>query len=116
MARWHEESAKVKFMFDRCDGDGKERRMKTSEQLLKWLDGESVHNNGKDECCPDFSCCNSMIHTPYEIRKAFVEAFLTDDHQETNRMLGWFLRQAIASQTGVTGPNIYIAGIEGEPE
>lgn len=27
------------------------------EQGHAWINGQSVHNKLRDECCPDFSCC-----------------------------------------------------------
>ncbi len=87
--------------------------MRTSEQLLKWVKGESVHNEERGECCPDFSCCNLDMDTPLEVREAFLEAYLNDDEEQQNRMLGMFLGQAIST---ITDKKPYIAGILGEPK
>lgn len=35
--------------------------MKAEEQLDLWVEGKSVHNDERDECCPDFSCCGPPI-------------------------------------------------------
>lgn len=45
--------------------------MTPSEQLERWVLGESVHNPERDECCPDFSCCRSMLLWGEEQRKEF---------------------------------------------
>jgi len=44
--------------------------MKPNEQLAKWVNGESIHNKERDECCPDFSCCNYAQWLEAEISKA----------------------------------------------
>lgn len=43
------------------------------DQLAAWLRGESLCPNTRDECCPDFSCCNPDALAPLEQRRAFVE-------------------------------------------
>lgn len=35
-------------------------------QSLLWAMGHSYHNHIDDECCPDFSCCFSDMHTEDE--------------------------------------------------
>ena len=69
--------------------------MKKIEQLRKWVKGESLHNDELDECCPDFSCCNSDMDTPLEVRVAFMAAYLKGDKEQVNRLLGMFLGQAM---------------------
>jgi hypothetical protein len=32
-------------------------RDRVERQGLEWIDGNSLHNQQDDECCPDFSCC-----------------------------------------------------------
>lgn len=65
--------------------------MTPSEQLQKWLDGESIHNKERDECCPDFSCCRSELLATKEIRQRFV---FGDDRIQQG-LLGMFLARAI---------------------
>ena len=72
--------------------------MTPKEQLNKWVEGESIHNDEKGECCPDFSCCNKKIHTPKEVRERFAKAYLEDDHKTVNSMLGMFLGGALATK------------------
>ena len=31
------------------------------DQLVEWINGESKHNHIDDECCPDFTCCTTII-------------------------------------------------------
>ena len=76
------------------------------EQLVRWAAGESIHNDDRDECCPDFSCCNPHIHTPLEMRQRFVQAHRKGDERTCDSMLIMFLGGAF--------PNAYIAG--GEPD
>lgn len=37
-------------------------------QRTLWLFGLTLHNNKDDECCPDFSCCNSELKRPFKYR------------------------------------------------
>ena len=64
--------------------------MTPNEQLELWVNGESVHNNEGDECCPDFSCCEE-IHTPIELRKKFQKAHHAKDEAIIGEMLTGFL-------------------------
>ena len=48
-----------------------EKAMTCEEQVRLWAKGLSVHNTTRDECCPDFSCCNPNIHTPQAVRRRF---------------------------------------------
>lgn len=76
------------------------------EQLNEWVKGNPVHNDERDECCPDFSCCmgNGYI-TEVSVRKEFAEAYKTGNDAKVHEMLMMFLGQAF--------PKSYIAG--GEP-
>lgn len=38
--------------------------MTPNEQLELWVRGKSVHNDERDECCPDFSCCSPELLAP----------------------------------------------------
>ena len=71
----------------------------TIEQLKEWVNGISIHNTDRDECCPDFSCCDDEVDTPLEIRRAFVDANEKDRH----KMLVMFLGDALKNE------NVYIA-------
>ena len=64
----------------------------TDSQLQAWLRGEPYHNRERDECCPDFSCCQPHLLASIEVRRAFVLA----DESARFAMLGNFLSAAIA--------------------
>ena len=73
--------------------------MTSDEQLELWVNGTSVHNQDKDECCPDFSCCNKRMNTPVEERILF-----RDRPELRDSMLMMFLGKALADY------NVHIAG------
>jgi hypothetical protein len=75
------------------------------EQLEKWVAGESIHNTERDECCPDFSCCNKNVNTPIEARRAFAKAYMEDNESLQHSMLGGFLGDALASEEA----KVYVA-------
>ena len=79
--------------------------MTLDEQLKEWLDGNPIHNTERDECCPDFSCCNGNI-APLNVRERFVKAHYECDEEVKMQMLMMFLGNAFS------GKNIYIAGDE----
>ena len=80
--------------------------MKVIEQLNLWVAGESVHNDEREECCPDFSCCNKEVNTPKEVKEIFRNAYLKDNQALIHRLLMEFLGNALS------GENVYIAGLE----
>lgn len=82
--------------------------MTPDEQLAKWVEGESLCPNDRDECCPDFSCCCPDIKTPKELRQRFVDA--TD--KERHSMLMMFLGGAMSK---LTDKNVHIAGDDPGP-
>lgn len=45
------------------------------EQLEKWVKGVNVHNEERDECCPDFACCQPNKHWPLSYRKEFKKVY-----------------------------------------
>lgn len=49
--------------------------MTADEQLDLWLAGQSVHNDERDECCPDFSCCSPDNAWPMEKREEFARKY-----------------------------------------
>ena len=81
--------------------------MTVNEQLLQWVKGNSVHNEERNECVPDFSCCNPAINTPIETRELFMEAYLNDDEEQRQRMLMTFLGQSLAT---VSDKKVHITG------
>ncbi len=66
----------------------------TDEQLERWVAGEPVHNDEKDECCPDFSCCNPKLLATQEEREKFRGA----SEDERAAMLSIFLGRMLAAE------------------
>jgi hypothetical protein len=64
--------------------------MTSDEQLAEWVKGNPIHNEDRDECCPDFSCCDKALLADEQTRKAFVEA----DEVLRISFLGAFLSKA----------------------
>ena len=64
--------------------------MKREDQLTEWVKGNSIHNQEKDECCPDFSCCTGKI-APKDVRERFAKAYYKKDEKTQNEMLMMFL-------------------------
>lgn len=82
--------------------------MSPREQLDHWCNGKSIHNTERDECCPDFSCCNKAYSAPMHERLLF-----RDRPELRGQMLMGFLTGALASREWPV--NVHIAGsIEGE--
>ena len=69
--------------------------MTSLEQLNLWVDGISAHNNEREECCPDFSCCQNNITTPRYIKLIFKEAYLSDKSKLVNEILMLFMGQLL---------------------
>lgn len=65
----------------------KGREMTFGKQLELWVAGESVHNDARDECCPDFSCCKPDLLWPKWKRVQFADASIYDDDDTTSRLL-----------------------------
>lgn len=80
--------------------------MTCKEQLERWVAGESVHNDERDECCPDFSCCQPELLASEDERRAFKEAHDRGDENSIMAMLGGFLGAAMKR----LGANAHIAG------
>lgn len=80
--------------------------MKIIEQLDLWVSGNSVHNDEREECCPDFSCCHKEVDTPQAVKELFRTAYLKDNQALIHRLLMEFLGNALG------GENVYIAGLD----
>ena len=76
----------------------------TDWQLEKWVNGESVHNDERGECCPDFSCCRPELLAPEQVRKQFLAANI----EQRMALLGHFL--AAAMNLAASDKDVYIAG------
>ena len=77
--------------------------MTPKEQLEEWVNGNPIHNQERDECCPDFSCCGGNMAPKIE-RERFAKAFYDGDESLQMEMLMMFLGNAFSDK------NIYIAG------
>jgi len=77
--------------------------MKAEDQLNEWVKGNPIHNQERDECCPDFSCCTGQIASK-DVRERFVQAYYEKDEKTQNEMLMMFLGNAFSNK------NIYVAG------
>lgn len=75
--------------------------MTCEEQLNLWVQGNPVHNRDRDECCPDFSCCQPELLAESEVRQRFKDA----DEATRFSMLGMFLGAAMADM----GADVHIA-------
>lgn len=74
--------------------------MTPEEQLKSWVEGESIHNDERDECCPDFSCCRPELLQPVEVRRAFQAG----SEKQRNALLMEFLGALLA------GENVHVVG------
>ncbi len=82
--------------------------MTPDEQLAEWLKGNSIHNDERDECCPDFSCCEPSLLADQKTRQAFVDGAWDVRYQ----MLMMFLSVGCSQMAG-TG-EIYVTGDDPE--
>jgi len=88
-----------------ASGTGGGERVTPEKQMDEWVNGNSIHNDERDECCPDFSCCQNHYKASEEERKLF-----RDRPEIREQMLMGFLGAAIVGR----GANVHIAGsIEG---
>lgn len=72
--------------------------MTIDEQLGLWLKGKPIHNNSRDECTPDFSCCNRELLASEEDRKRYYKAYCDGDNRVTHKMLADFLGKLLESK------------------
>ena len=76
-------------------------------QLVEWLRGNPRHNVFRNECCPDFSCCQPNLLWCLKQRREFVEA--SDEKRE--QML--FISLGSALEELGKRDSTYIAGLDG---
>ena len=55
-------------------------------QLEEWVRGNPMHNPIRDECCPDFSCCQGDMMEE-EVRKRFANAYYNNDIETMTMIL-----------------------------
>ena len=82
--------------------------MTPEHQLLLWRHGLSIHNRERNECCPDFSCCQPKLASSLACRRYFAEANL---ETQTSMLMG-FLGAAVAFAAVQSDKDVevYIAG------
>lgn len=81
--------------------------MTSDEQLNEWVNGNSIHNHERDECCPDFSCCQS-----HYMASEAEKALFRDRPDLRHEMLMGFLSAAINARVDAS---IHVAGsVRGE--
>lgn len=79
------------------------------QQLEKWVAGENIHNAERDECCPDFACCQPNNHFSPELRQKFVQAY-----RDGGDAAIWpFLAMALSGAVASSGVNVHVAGEQG---
>lgn len=79
--------------------------MTNDEQLDDWVKGNSWHNHERNECCPDFSCCQKHYKASEDERRLF-----RDKPELRDQMLIFFLAAALAG----ANKDVHVAGsIEG---
>ena len=81
-------------------------KMTVDEQLVEWLKGNPIHNDDRQECCPDFSCCQADLLVDHKTRWAFVDA----SEELRMSMLGIFLGSAIEKMA--SEKKVYLAGFD----
>ena len=77
--------------------------MTSDEQLDEWVKGNPVHNKGRDECCPDFSCCQPKLLASEAVRRKFRDA----DEKARMGFLWMFLGAVIALESD---KKVYVSG------
>ena len=83
--------------------------MTADKQLAEWVKGNSIHNDTRDECCPDFSCCQPELLADEATRTAFEAA----NDEDRMQFLGMFLGAGMAAM--MPEKKVYIAGVD-DPE
>jgi len=86
--------------------DGMTDRGSVAHQLKRWVEGKPLHNTIRNECCPDFSCCNGGNIMPVEVRQKFQMAVEEGDKEAEMNILGMGL-SGLFNSSDVT---VHIAG------
>jgi hypothetical protein len=71
------------------------------EQLELWVTGQNVHNAERDECCPDFACCQPNNHFSKEVREKFLAAYKSGGAEACMPFLLMAL-SGVAAESGVS--------------
>jgi len=76
--------------------------MTHEEQLVQWVEGNSMHDVENNRCCPDFSCCRPTLKEDILIRKLYYDAFLEKNYELQDTLLIMFFNMAMTQNTTVT--------------
>ncbi len=87
--------------------DGMSDRESVAHQLKYWVNGVPLHNTIRDECCPDFSCCNGGKIMPIEVRQRFEEAVNSGDESVQMKILGMALTGLFSDDVDT---NVHVVG------
>lgn len=83
-------------------------RESVAYQVKHWVNGDSLHNTVRDECCPDFSCCSGGRKIRKPLRKKFERAWRSSDEKEQWKIMAigiQFLGESMNKE-------IYVAGLK----
>jgi len=69
-------------------------RESVTHQVGNWADGIPTHNPIRDECCPDFSCCDPALLMDESLRKRFLKSHVSEDYETRDKILGMALSAA----------------------
>ena len=85
---------------------GMSDRESVTHQVENWADGLPLHNTVRDECCPDFSCCNGGKMMAEESRQRLLDAHNKGDSElvETICLMG------LSSLCADSDVSVHIAG------
>jgi len=84
--------------------------MSSDEQVELWAAGEPRHNRDRDECCPDFSCCQPEYLAPEKERQKFLELWRDRENNgdADEALLYGYLGRALAAMG--TEKDVYVGG------
>ena len=91
---------------------GMSDRESVKHQVKRWAEGFPLHNTVRDECCPDFSCCNGGKMMTEDVRKKLLEAHNGGD-DETVQSICMMGLSGIVADLDV---NVYLADGENKRE
>ena len=80
------------------------KQMTCNEQLKEWVEGNSIHNDARDECCPDFSCCEPELLADRQTRETFANANDETRHEMLLMFLGGYINSDKVYVSGSSGP------------
>jgi len=66
------------------------------EQLKRWLAGDPQHDEVRDECVPDYSCCHPELLVSIDARRAYWNAHSIEDHETLNHLIYAFLARKLS--------------------